>query len=74
MMPRESRERAMTITKKEIIERASQVFGSRSEAIAWLDRPALALEQRSPASLLRTREGRRIVGNLLLQLEYGVYV
>lgn len=64
----------MTITKKEIIEKASEVFGSREDAMAWLDRPAMALEQRSPASLLRTAAGRRLVGTLLLQLEHGVYI
>lgn len=64
----------MKNTKAEIVAKATELFGTREEAVAWLDRPAMALDQKSPASLLRTAAGRQTVGNLLLQLEHGVYV
>lgn len=64
----------MKNTKAEIVAKATELFGTREEAVAWLDRPAMALDQKSPASLLRTATGRRTVGNLLIQLEHGVYV
>ena len=49
----------MKITRREIIEKATEVFGSHKDGTAWLNRPAMALEQRSTASLLRSAEGRR---------------
>jgi putative toxin-antitoxin system antitoxin component (TIGR02293 family) len=57
----------------EILTRATSVLGSRKEAEAWLLRPAIALEQRRPLDLLETSEGRRMVGELLERMEYGVY-
>lgn len=57
-----------------IRKQAELLFGSRAEARAWLARPAMALEQRRPIDLLETEQGRRIMSNLLTQLEYGVYV
>ncbi len=62
------------ITRRQIRARAIEVFGSRADAEKWLKEPAMALEQRAPAALLGTSQGRQLVCNLLIQLEYGVYV
>jgi putative toxin-antitoxin system antitoxin component (TIGR02293 family) len=63
----------MTSTR-EIVEKASEVFGSRDEALGWLTRPAMALDQRVPMSIMRTHDGRLRVKTLLTQLEYCVYI
>jgi putative toxin-antitoxin system antitoxin component (TIGR02293 family) len=63
-----------TPSRTAIRKQAELLFGSRAESRAWLSRPAMALEQRRPIDLLDTAEGRRVLSNLLTQLEYGVYV
>lgn len=61
-------------SKREIVEKATEVFGSRDEALRWLNRPAMALDQRAPMSMMQTYEGRLRVKTLLTQLEYCVYI
>lgn len=61
-------------SEQEIVEKATEVFGSRDEALRWLNRPAMALDQRAPMSMIRTYEGRLRVKTLLTQLEYCVYI
>lgn len=57
----------------EILGRATQLFGSQAEAEAWLERPAMALDQRQPIDLLSTPAGVESVEEHLTRLEYGVY-
>src|SRR6185312_3850912 len=57
----------------EILARAIAIFGSREEAEEWLERPAIALEQRKPIDLLSTTAGVEVLENHLTRLEYGVY-
>ena len=58
----------------EIVARAAAVFGSRSEAEQWLERPAIGLDQYRPIDLLATAAGVEIVENYLERIEYGVYI
>jgi putative toxin-antitoxin system antitoxin component (TIGR02293 family) len=57
----------------EILDKATGIFGSQEQAEQWMERPAVALEQRRPIDLLTTPAGVAIVEDLLLRLEYGVY-
>jgi len=57
----------------EILARASALFGSRTEAEAWLQRPAMALDRRAPLDLLCTPAGVEAIEEHLTRLEYGVY-
>jgi len=57
----------------EVLGRATELFGSQADAEEWLDRPAMALEQRKPIDLLSTPTGVEAVENHLTRLEYGVY-
>ena len=57
----------------EILGRAIELFGSQADAEAWLERPAMALEQRKPIDLLSTPAGVESVEDHLTRLEYGVY-
>jgi len=58
----------------EIVAKAAAVFGSRSEAEQWLERPAIGLDQYRPIDLLATAAGVEIVENYLERIEYGVYM
>ena len=57
----------------EILGRATEIFGSRAEAEAWLQRPAIALDQRRPIDLLTTQAGTEAVEDHLTRMEYGVF-
>jgi len=57
----------------EILARATEVFGSQTEAEHWLDKPAMGLDQRRPIELLATPAGVELVEEFLGRLEYGVY-
>ena len=57
----------------EVLAKATQVLGSQAEAEAWLDRPAMALEQAKPLELMETLTGTEMVRTLLTRIEYGVY-
>jgi len=69
-----SREQSGRVWKfAEILGRATDLFGSQIEAEAWLDRPAMALDQRKPIDLLSTPAGVETVEDHLTRIEYGVY-
>jgi putative toxin-antitoxin system antitoxin component (TIGR02293 family) len=57
-----------------VLSSAEEVYGSRERALAWLRRPHPRLDARSPLSLLRTDTGSRIVEELLLQIDEGMYI
>jgi putative toxin-antitoxin system antitoxin component (TIGR02293 family) len=57
----------------ELLSRAAELFGSQAAAEAWLERPAMALEQRRPIDLLSTPAGVETLEAHLTRLEYGVY-
>lgn len=57
----------------EIMAQATSVFGTKEAAIAWLNKPALALEGKVPLDLLDTSAGHEMVRDLLGRFEYGVY-
>lgn len=58
----------------EVFAKASEVLGSEEEAKHWLEARAMALDQRRPIDLLASPAGTELVENLLVQLEYGVFV
>jgi putative toxin-antitoxin system antitoxin component (TIGR02293 family) len=57
----------------ELLGRATAAFGSREDALIWLQRPAMALDGRRPIDLLRTPAGAEIVDDHLIRVEHGVY-
>jgi putative toxin-antitoxin system antitoxin component (TIGR02293 family) len=56
-----------------IIERATEVIGSREKALRWLGTPVRALKFATPISLLDTKEGKDAVLTVLGRLERGVF-
>ncbi|HLA13050.1 MAG TPA: antitoxin Xre/MbcA/ParS toxin-binding domain-containing protein [Pyrinomonadaceae bacterium] len=52
---------------------AQRVFGDAEVARAWLLTPNPALNHQIPLRLLRTGSGAKVVENVLLRIEHGVY-
>jgi putative toxin-antitoxin system antitoxin component (TIGR02293 family) len=57
----------------ELFARVVSIFGTKKEAEAWFERPAMALEQRKPIDMLSTPAGFELVEQHLTRVEYGVY-
>jgi putative toxin-antitoxin system antitoxin component (TIGR02293 family) len=53
---------------------AEVIYGSRERALAWMRRPQPRLEERTPLSLLKTDTGSRLVEELLIQIDEGMYI
>lgn len=57
-----------------VLAGATELYGSKERALAWLRRPNPRLDGRTPVSLLKTDTGSRMVEELLLQIDEGMYV
>lgn len=57
----------------ELFAHAIAVMGSSDAAEAWMQRPAIGLDNRKPLDLLATSVGAEAVSDYLTRLEYGVY-
>lgn len=68
----EESDRVLRIVR--ILSSAESVYGNRERALAWLRKPHARLEGRSPLSLLKTDTGSRIVEELLVQIDEGMFV
>jgi putative toxin-antitoxin system antitoxin component (TIGR02293 family) len=53
---------------------AEALYGSRERALVWMRRPQARLEGRTPLSLLKTDTGSRLVEELLIQIDEGMYI
>ncbi|MEI4474023.1 MbcA/ParS/Xre antitoxin family protein [Frigidibacter sp. MR17.24] len=65
---------AQDISIECIRAQAAAVLGSPQTAEEWLAEPTLALGCRSPATFLETAEGFQTVSDLLVRMEFGVYI
>jgi len=57
-----------------VLSSAEAIYGGRERALAWLRKPHARLEGRAPLSLLRTDTGSRLVEELLVQIDEGMFV
>jgi putative toxin-antitoxin system antitoxin component (TIGR02293 family) len=78
---RRSRRERLTIEESDrvlrvirVLSSAEAIYGGRERALAWLRRPHARLEGRSPLSLLKTDTGSRIVEEMLVQIDEGMFV
>lgn len=78
---RRSRREKLTVEESDRVFRvirvlalAESVYGTRERALAWLRNPHARLSGRSPLSLLHTDTGSRIVEELLVQIDEGMFV
>jgi putative toxin-antitoxin system antitoxin component (TIGR02293 family) len=78
---RRSRREKLTVEESDrvlrvirILSLAECVYGSRERALGWLRNPHARLNGRTPLSLLNTDIGSRIVEELLVQADEGMFV
>lgn len=78
---RRSRREKLTVEESDrvlrvirVLSLAESVYGSRERALAWLRNPHARLDGRAPLSLLKTDTGSRIVEELLIQIDEGMFV
>lgn len=70
-LSREQSDRAWQFA--ELMVRATGIFGSQEEAERWFRSPAMALDQKRPIDLVTSSIGARMVEQLLIRIEHGVY-
>ena len=72
---RRSRREKLTVMRLiRILSSAESVYGNLERALAWLRTPHSQLADRTPLSLLNTDTGSRIVAELLIQIDEGMFV
>ena len=78
---RRSRREKLTVDESDrvlrvirVLSLAEAVYGSRERALAWLRKPHARVDGRTPLSLLKTDTGSRIVEELLIQIDEGMFV
>jgi len=78
---RRSRREKLTIEESDrvlrairVLSLAESIYGSRERALDWLRKPHPRLDGRTPLSLLKTDTGSRIVEELLIQIDEGMFV
>jgi putative toxin-antitoxin system antitoxin component (TIGR02293 family) len=78
---RRSRREKLTVEETDRVLRviralalAESVYATRERALGWLRWPHARLEGRTPLSLLKTDTGSRIVEELLLQIDEGMFI
>jgi uncharacterized protein (DUF2384 family) len=62
----------MLMTRDELLEKATELQGSRADGEALITRPAMALDYQIPEQLIRTEEGSELVRAWLIQLDHNV--
>ena len=68
----EESDRVMRVAR--LLSQAESIYGARERALAWLRRPHPRLKNRSPLEMSRTDTGSRIVEELLVQIDEGMFV
>ncbi|MCU1306181.1 MAG: hypothetical protein JWN45_876 [Acidobacteriaceae bacterium] len=70
-LSREESERAVRMVR--ILARAQSVLGNREGALDWLRAPKKRFEGRSPINMLSTESGGRLVEQMLIQIDEGMF-
>lgn len=78
---RRSRREKLTLEESDRVLRIIRVlsstealYGNRERALSWLRKPHARLGGRTPLSLLKTDTGSRIVEELLVQIDEGMFI
>ena len=70
-LSKEESERAVRTAR--ILARAQAVIGDENSALEWLRSPKARFEGRSPMQLLSTETGGRLVEQMLIQIDEGMF-
>ena len=81
LQQRRSRREKLTIEESDrvlrvirLVSTAAVIYGSRERALSWMRKPQPRLGGRTPLSLLTTDTGSRMVEELLIQIDEGMYI
>lgn len=70
-LSKEESERAVRAVR--ILARAQAVFGSETSSLNWLRTPKKRFEGRTPMQMLSTEPGGRLVEEMLIQIDEGMF-
>ncbi len=70
-LSKEESERAVRTVR--ILARAQAVLGDQESALSWLRKPKKRFEGRPPLALLSTETGGRLVEQMLIQIDEGMF-
>jgi len=70
-LSREESERVLRAAR--ILARAQAVLGDQDSALAWLRAPKRRFENRAPLQMLSTESGGRLVEQMLVQIDEGMF-
>ncbi|MGO9209073.1 MAG: antitoxin Xre/MbcA/ParS toxin-binding domain-containing protein [Terriglobales bacterium] len=70
-LSKEESERAIRAVR--ILARAQAVFGDEASALRWLRAPKERFEGRAPMQMLSTEPGGRLVEEMLIQIDEGMF-
>ena len=70
-LSKEESERAVRMMR--VLARASAVLGDDSSALDWLRSPKKRFEGRSPLAMMATEPGGRLVEEMLIQIDEGMF-
>ena len=70
-LSREESERAVRAAR--ILARAQAVMGDEKAALDWLREPKVRFEGRAPMQMLATEPGGRLVEQMLIQIDEGMF-
>jgi len=78
---RRSRRERLTVEESDrvlravrVLSLAESVYGNKERALAWTRKSQVRLDGRAPLSLLKTYTGSRIVEEMLVQIDEGMFV
>lgn len=70
-LSKEESERAVRAAR--ILSRAQSVMGDKQSALEWLRKPKKRFEGRSPLAMISTEPGGRLVEEMLIQIDEGMF-
>jgi putative toxin-antitoxin system antitoxin component (TIGR02293 family) len=56
-----------------VYDETAHVFGNRNKALCWLTEPKPRFKERTPLQMLRTDLGGRMVEEMLVQIDEGIF-
>jgi len=57
-----------------LLARAQAVLGSRETALKWMRRPKRRFQGKSPVEMISTEPGGRLVAEMLIQIDQGIFL
>lgn len=70
-LSREESDRAVRLAR--ITALAEEAFGERKRALRWLRKPKSRFDGRTPLDLLETEIGARLIEEMLVQIDNGIF-